>query len=227
MSDRKRAAVILQTVLLFVLFLSTAGAAYVAPPTALTVLGASPSKMKLSWRYSGATNGFDIDRASGGTANFTRIARVGNTVRSYTDSGLYADTNYIYRIRAFKNGNNVSVFTAPTLGYTFPLQPPVITFAPVSTPTAVTTKVNDHTFVWSAYTTVQANVFVDGQRPTDVLAYKWAEKTGPGAASISTPAALQTYVIFPAPGSYVLSFSVDVNGGLVAASQDSVQIASR
>ncbi|AKL96346.1 fibronectin type III domain-containing protein [Clostridium aceticum] len=80
------------------------------PPPILNASTISSTGIKLNWTYKSSNEtGFKIERkVSGG--NYSQIDRVDANTKSYTDTGLTADTTYIYRIRAY-NDTEDSVYS--------------------------------------------------------------------------------------------------------------------
>jgi uncharacterized repeat protein (TIGR02543 family) len=77
-------------------------------PTDLTATALSYNQIRLDWSFSGTVTGFKIYRRVGaGAWGTTPIKTVGNTVRSFTNTGLLANTLYTYRICAY-NGYGTS-----------------------------------------------------------------------------------------------------------------------
>ena len=77
-------------------------------PSALTAVTISGQQIALTWSDN-ATNesGFHLERCQGANCTtFQEIAKPGANVRSYTNSGLKADTTYCYRVRAYNNAGN-------------------------------------------------------------------------------------------------------------------------
>ena len=185
---------------IFILFSSVTGWAALAPPTNLRIIATSPSHMQLWWDYSSGAKGFTIERQLAGTSIFTKVIDVPSSARSYIDTGLWADTGYIYRVRAYARRGSTSTYIVVGPSSTFPLPPPKITFAPYTINFATTPQ----------STTIVAIVSVDGIRPTDTLTYQWVQKSGPDRAIIYSQVTLQTVVGLPKPGAYVLSFTATV-----------------
>src|SRR5262249_10811919 len=80
---------------------SASPATAVAAPSTLTAVATGTGKIALNWQNNASNNtGFKIFRSTDGT-NFSRIATVGSTVLTYTDSGLTAGTTYYYEIKAY------------------------------------------------------------------------------------------------------------------------------
>src|SRR5207237_237330 len=111
---------------------NTAGATTPAPPdtqaptapSGLTAAAANSTQIDLSW--SAATDNvgvtaYLVERCQGsGCSNFTQIASVAGT--SYSNTGLTAQTNYSYRVRATDAAGNLSGYSN-TAGATTPAPP--------------------------------------------------------------------------------------------------------
>ena len=79
-------------------------------PTALSAAAASASQINLSWSdTSDDEAGFAIERSADGTA-WTPLATVVTNVRTYSNTGLLAETKYYYRVKA-ANGAGESGYT--------------------------------------------------------------------------------------------------------------------
>jgi hypothetical protein len=90
-------------------------------PGNLNATAASSSQINLSWNdYSNNEQGFRIERAPGGTSNYSEITTVGANVNSYQSTGLSASTSYTYRVRAY-NGSSYSNYSNSTTATTSPL----------------------------------------------------------------------------------------------------------
>jgi len=80
----------------------------VAPPVAasdLGVAGATSSEIDLSWTDgSGGQDGFQIERSSGTSTDWTSLANILPGTTTYADSGLSPNTNYFYRIISTNGG---------------------------------------------------------------------------------------------------------------------------
>ena len=74
------------------------------PPGAPTNLGAtatSSSQINLAWTDNANNEtGFKIERKTGTGGTYSQIATVGANVTTYSNTGLSANTNYFYRVRA-------------------------------------------------------------------------------------------------------------------------------
>ncbi len=108
-----------------------------AAPTSLVAAAVSSTQIDLSWvDNSSNEDGFKVERAPGGTTNFTEIATVGVNVTSYQNTGLTASTSYSYRVRAYNSaGNsgysNTATATTPS-GVIPPVAPTNLTATPAS-----------------------------------------------------------------------------------------------
>jgi titin len=80
------------------------------PPTAPGALEAtevSASRIDLAWDdNSGDETGFRIERKTGAAGGWSEIATVAANVESYENTGLDANTEYYYRVRAYNAGGN-------------------------------------------------------------------------------------------------------------------------
>lgn len=75
-------------------------------PTDLVAETSSAFELNLSWTdNSDDENGFKIERTVYG-GSYTQIAIVGPNVTSYTDSELYSNRTYYYRVRAYNDAGN-------------------------------------------------------------------------------------------------------------------------
>jgi titin len=78
-----------------------------AKPSNLTAAAVSSSQIDLEWTdNSGNEDGFKIERKTGAAGTYAEIATVGANVKSFSNTGLSAGTQYFYRVRAFNNGGN-------------------------------------------------------------------------------------------------------------------------
>lgn len=82
-------------------------------PVNLAATGVSTSRIDLTWEDKSTNeSGFKIGMRMAGVTNlpFTEIGSVGPDVTSYSNSGLYSNTNYEYRVMAY-NGWGESAYT--------------------------------------------------------------------------------------------------------------------
>lgn len=79
-----------------------------AAPTNLTATVVSRSSVRLDWTNASTNqDGVRIERCKGtGCSNFTQIAVVGGTFTTHTDSGLAANTTYVYRVQAYNSAGD-------------------------------------------------------------------------------------------------------------------------
>ncbi len=88
----------------------TSGGTAPAAPSDLAATATSSSAIDLTWSdNSGDESGFEVERASGGSA-FALVATVGADVTEWPDSGLAASTTYDYRVRAY-NADGASAYS--------------------------------------------------------------------------------------------------------------------
>jgi hypothetical protein len=82
----------------------------VVTPSSLSATAVSSSQINLSWTDN-ATNetGYKIERApavNNAAGTFAQIATVGANVKTYSNTGLSANTTYYYRVRAYNTVGN-------------------------------------------------------------------------------------------------------------------------
>ena len=76
-------------------------------PSNLTATPISSTEINLSWiDNSNNEDGFKVERAPGGTTNFSEIISLPANTTSYQNSGLSGSAGYNYRIRAYNSGGN-------------------------------------------------------------------------------------------------------------------------
>lgn len=102
-----------------------------AAPSGLTGSASSNTQVNLAWTDN-ATNetGFEIERKTGVSGTYARIATTAANVTSYQNTGLTAGTTYYYRVRAV-NGVGNSPYSGE-FSVTPDVDPPVL--SPVTTP---------------------------------------------------------------------------------------------
>ncbi len=113
-------------------------------PTNLASTVISQTQLDLSWQdNSNNENGFRIERKTGPGGVYTEIATVGANVTTYQDTGLTANTEHCYRVRAYNTGGNsgYSNEDCTTTNPTIPTSPGNLT--------AGATGVNEVTLSWT------------------------------------------------------------------------------
>lgn len=99
------------------------------PPTGLTAVAVSPTKINLSWNTpasngSPAVTGYKIERKISTGTYSVLAANTGNTTTTYYDTGLTTNTSYTYRVSAINSvgtsdpSNEASAMPTPTSGPT-------------------------------------------------------------------------------------------------------------
>ena len=79
---------------------------------------ASAAQLTLSWTdASDNEDGFAIERKTGTSGIFARVASVGSNISTYTDANLASSTTYCYRVNAFNTAGN-SAYTNEICGTT-------------------------------------------------------------------------------------------------------------
>src|SRR5262249_40376179 len=98
-----------------------------AAPSNLAANALDPLSIQLTWSdNSNNESGFLIERSTNGTT-FTQIDSVGAGVTTYADSGLTANTQYTYRVRATNSvGDSTYTNTASATTPAPDVTPPVI-----------------------------------------------------------------------------------------------------
>lgn len=92
-------------------------------PVNLTAKTQNNTKINLAWSdNANAEDGFKIERKAGAAGVYAEIASVAPNVKALADTGLSADTEYFYRVRAFNAGGN-SDYTNEAKAQTLPNTP--------------------------------------------------------------------------------------------------------
>ncbi|MFZ4656958.1 MAG: right-handed parallel beta-helix repeat-containing protein [Caldilineaceae bacterium] len=97
-------------------------------PSALTAVTVSTQQITLAWRDNANNEtGFQLERCLGNNCtNFSELVRLNANVRSYSSTGLTADTTYCYRVRAF-NAVGSSAYSNSACRTTGPRPPTSLT----------------------------------------------------------------------------------------------------
>jgi beta propeller repeat protein len=83
---------------------------YPAAPTGVTATALSYNQIRTNWNFTGTVTGFKIYRRIGtGAWSASPIKTVGNTMRTFTNLGLLANTHYSYRVCAYNGYGNSPV----------------------------------------------------------------------------------------------------------------------
>lgn len=75
-----------------------------AVPANLLASGSGTSKINITWNDVASENGYELYRSANNTSNYLRLAVLPANTISYVDSGLYANSVYYYKVRAFNQG---------------------------------------------------------------------------------------------------------------------------
>jgi titin len=104
-------------------------------PGELTVVSTSPQEIDLVWSDNSSTEtGFKIERSLNGTT-FNEIQTVGTGVTSFQNTGLTANTQYYYRVRAYNSlgnssySNIVNALTVYQASSSLLIQPSLLSYA--------------------------------------------------------------------------------------------------
>lgn len=117
---------ILALLILFVFASLTndASAAIPSAPSELVAITISASQIDLSWTDNSTDEtGFKIERKTGATGKYSRIATVGANATTYSNRGLTQSTTYYYRVRAY-NASGYSAYSKEASATTLVGVPP-------------------------------------------------------------------------------------------------------
>ncbi|MDI6792084.1 MAG: PKD domain-containing protein [bacterium] len=97
-----------------------------APPAGLIAVALSSSSINITWRdNSDNETGFRIERKQWRDYSYSGIATVPANTKTYSDSGLKPNTNYVYRVRAYNQvGDSFYSNEAPAATWDIPPSPP-------------------------------------------------------------------------------------------------------
>ncbi|GAB4033177.1 fibronectin type III domain-containing protein [Spirosoma gilvum] len=158
-------------------------------PAGLIAKVISTSQINLSWTdQSTNESGFELERATGTSNSFQKIADLPANTTSYEDKALADNTQYCYRVRA-KNAAGPSAYTDPACATT-PLAPP-------ATPANLTAEVVDYDQVklnWPAVSASAVNVRIE--RSTSPSGPFQEIKTVPASQTTYTDAGLQEFTTY-------------------------------
>ncbi|MEK6325159.1 MAG: choice-of-anchor D domain-containing protein [Acidobacteriota bacterium] len=98
-------------------------------PSELTASAVSATQINLTWRdNSGDELGFRVERSLDGF-NFTEIATAGSNVTAFSDTNVFANTFFFYRVSAFNNfgtSDPSNIAFAQTPGNPIPANPVIV-----------------------------------------------------------------------------------------------------
>jgi chitodextrinase len=169
------------------------------PPTAPTSLAANPIssvQINLTWTTStdnvGVT-GYKVERCQGaGCTSFAQIAAPAGT--TYSDTGLLANTTYLYRVRATDAAGNLSGYSNTASATTLTGPPPGIKFVQVNYATPQSTL----TTVAVTYTATQGagdlNVVIVGWNDTTSSVASVKDSSGNTYALAAGPTAVSGFL---------------------------------
>ena len=100
------------------------------PPDSLAAMATSATEISLSWNPGLGHASYELQRKSGSADFATVSSTIAGNSRSYSDTGLTAETTYTYRVRGV-NGDYSSPWATEAMATTDALEPP-----PSPTPTA-------------------------------------------------------------------------------------------
>ena len=96
---------------------------YVGAPGQLTATALSANRIMLNWQDNAANeSGYKVERKRAGAASWSIIASPGGNKTVYIDTGLAADTTYLYRVRAYRS-SAYSAYSEEASTTTLPLPP--------------------------------------------------------------------------------------------------------
>jgi Ca2+-binding RTX toxin-like protein len=78
-----------------------------AAPTALQAVAVSASQVNLTWSDNASNEtGYKVERATAANGTWNQIGTLGSNARTYSSTGLLADTPYWFRVRATNAGGD-------------------------------------------------------------------------------------------------------------------------
>ncbi len=132
-----------------------------AAPSGLSASAVSNQRIDLTWSdNSNNENGFRVERAVGTSGAFAEIDVIAEDLTSYASTGLLADTEYCYRVRAF-NAEGDSAYTNESCATT-----PSTTTAPLGAPSDLVAVENGSQVDLSWIDNATAEVGFDVERST-------------------------------------------------------------
>lgn len=137
-------------------------------PTGLKAASASYNSVNVSWAVVTGVKGYEVYRSASNTGAYTLIST--NTIASYNNTGLTTNSNYYYKVRAYKMDSDVKVYS----DYSTAVSAKPIPAAPIN---AIATKINSKSIKlsWSAVT--GANAYEIYRATTSTGTYSLLTKT--------------------------------------------------
>jgi uncharacterized protein (TIGR03437 family) len=148
----------------------------VAPPSNLQAVALSQTQISLSWSTANTNaTSFQIERKTGIAGVYSLLATVPNVATAYPDTGVAANTTYVYRIRSqgasgFSGYSNESIVSTPAVSS--PLAPNL---------TAVSLSATQIRLSWTS--TATGIVRYRLERRTAATQYAEISQPGPSAAT--------------------------------------------
>jgi hypothetical protein len=115
-------------------------------PTSLRSTSTTAKLVALQWDYSGATpTGFYVNRKTGSTGTYARLATVASSVLTYSDATVAASTNYYYQVQAYNSTSTLSSNELSVTTLAAATKPTITSFT--ASPTSITAG-NSSTLSW-------------------------------------------------------------------------------
>ena len=182
-------------------------------PYSVAATALSPSKVKITWQDSSATvTGYQVYRSISDTVHYISFATVAAGTLTFTDSALFSNEAYYYKVVAVGVSGNSAY--SPTVTATTPDVLPVITMLPANeqarygTTTVIpvsATSVNSGTLAFTALNLPSFASFVDNGNRTATLTLN------PVASQAGTYTGLYIVVTDAFGGTDTTKFSLAVN----------------
>ena len=160
-----------------------------AAPTALTATALSTTQIKLTWTASAGASSYRIEREALGDASFVEIA-AGITATSFTDSGLFPNTTYVYQIRA-QNSAGLSAYSTVAVATT--KSGTVVAPGAPGGLTPSLNAANQVVLTWTASTGSVSDYRIERQGPSDSSFVEIASGVTGTSYTDATAGALVTY----------------------------------
>ncbi len=116
---------------------------WISPAPTLTVSPASETSLALSWNDISGETGYEVWRKQGQAGTWGKLTDIAFNGTSYTNSGLLAQTEYCYQVKAVNTAVNADALAAPPspsneVCLPTPLPAPVLTTPTVQSTTQLT-----------------------------------------------------------------------------------------